>query len=265
MKKVLLGGLALLAISLGYAQQKEGRVTYQRSTQMQISINDGPGTEHSMPRTRIDKFELNFANGQMSWKSLDDDIQDESINSGGGNVMIRTIGGGADDVTFCDFNTGRKVETREFFDKKFLIIDSLRRNNWKLTEETKTILGHLCRKATSQRVAKRMTMSMDNGKMERKEVDDTSTIAAWFTTDIPIAAGPEVQGQLPGLILELESNHGRSVYTALSIDSKPDLSAIKEPTKGKKVTQEEFAAERNKMMDEMQKNNRGGNMQIRVN
>ena len=50
-----------------------------------------------------------------------------------------------------------------------------------------------------------MMMTMDNGKMERKEIDDTSIIVAWFTTDIPVSAGPEVQGQLPGLILGLET------------------------------------------------------------
>ncbi|HKO79360.1 MAG TPA: GLPGLI family protein, partial [Chitinophagaceae bacterium] len=185
--------------------------------------------------------------------------------SGGGGMMIRTFGGGADDVTFCDFNKGRKVELREFFDKKFLITDSIRRGNWKLSDETKIILNHACRKATSQRIGKRMMMSMDNGKMERKEIDDTSSIIAWFTTDIPVSAGPEVQGQLPGLMLGLETNNGRTVYTALEISPSADLGSIKEPTKGKKVTPDEFTKERNKMMDEMQKNNQGGNMRIRMN
>jgi Protein of unknown function (Porph_ging). len=39
-------------------------------------------------------------------------------------------------------------------------------------------------------------MTMDNGKMERKEIDDTTSMVAWFTTEIPVPAGPEVQGQL---------------------------------------------------------------------
>jgi GLPGLI family protein len=109
-------------------------------------------------------------------------------------------------------------------------------------------------------------MSMDNGKMERKEIDDTTTLVAWFTTDIPVPAGPEVHGQLPGLILELEANNGRTVYTAIEISAKPDLSAIKEPTKGKKVTPAEFTEKRNSMMAEMQKNNQGRNgFQMRVN
>lgn len=35
-----------------------------------------------------------------------------------------------------------------------------------------------------------MMMNMDNGVMERKEVDDTANIVAWFATDIPVSAGP---------------------------------------------------------------------------
>jgi GLPGLI family protein len=263
MKKILFSAFALFSIAVVNAQQREGKVIYQRTIQMQFRIADDAGPEREMPRTRTDKFEMNFANGQMIIRQMEDELPEE--NPGGGGVMVRSFGAGADDVTFCDLEKSKKVELREFFDKKFLITDSIRRGSWKLTEETKTILGHQCRKATSQRIGKRMMMNMDNGKMERKEVDDTTTIVAWFTSDIPVSAGPEVQGQLPGLILSLETNNGRSVYTALEISPKADLAAIKEPSKGKKVTPDEFTKERNKMMDEMQKNNQGRNIQIRMN
>lgn len=264
MKKIVFSAFALLSIAIVNGQQKEGKVIYQRTSQLQMRIADHTGSENETMRTRTDKFEMNFANGQMIFKQMEDEIQDDNF-SGGGGMMIRTIGGGADDVTFCDFDKARKIELREFFDKKFLITDSIRRGNWKLSDETKTILNHTCRKATSQRIGKRMMMNMDNGKMERKEIDDTSAIVAWFTTDIPVSAGPEVQGQLPGLILSLETNNGRTVYTAVEISPKADIASIKEPTKGKKVTPEEFIKERNKMMEEMQKNNQGGNMRIRMN
>jgi GLPGLI family protein len=264
MKKLLIAGLTLFIVGHVSAQQKEGKIIYQRTTQFQISFSGPGGPETAAPRTRTDKFELNFANNQMSWKQMEDEIEDEGF-SGSGSVMIRTFGGG-DEMTFCDFNESKKLEQRELFDKKFLVTDSIRKGNWKLTDETKTILDHVCRKATSQRIGKRMSMSMENSKMERKEIDDTSTLVAWFTTDIPVSAGPEVQGQLPGMILALESNNGKTVYTAIEISAKPDLKAIKEPTKGKKVSPAQFTIERNTMMDEMQKNNQGRRgIQMRVN
>lgn len=264
MKKIFFSAFALLSMALVNAQQKEGKVIYQRTLQMQMRFGGPGGAENEMPRTRTDKFEMNFANGKMIWKQMEEEIQDDNF-SGGGGIMIRSFGGGSDDITYCDFGTARKVELREMFDKKFLVTDSIRRGNWKLSDETKTILNHQCRKAVSQLIGKRMSMSMDNGKMERKEIDDTSNLVAWFTTDIPVSAGPEVQGQLPGLILRLETNNGRTVYTALEISPKPDLASIKEPTKGKKVTPDEFTKERNKMMEELQRNNQGRNIQIRMN
>jgi len=257
--------LSFIIVIAIHAQQKEGKVIYQRTIQMQIVTSDGPEAGQEIPRTRTDKFELNFANRQMIWKQMEDEMEDDNAgDQGGGGIMIRTMGSG-DDAVFCDFEKARKVEAREFFEKRFLISDSIRLGNWKLSDETRTILNHLCRKAVSQRIGKRMMMTMDNGKMERKEIDDTSTVVAWFTTDIPVPAGPEMQGQLPGMILSMETNNGRTVYNAVEISSKPDIAAIKEPTKGKKVTPEEFAVERNKLMDEMEKNNQGGNFRIRIN
>jgi len=172
------------------------------------------------------------------------------------------VGPGQNDIVFNDFTNARKVEQREMFDKKFIVADSIRKLNWKLTGETQTILGHVCQKAIAQNIGKRMQMTMDNGKMERKEITDTSMMIAWFTIDMPVPAGPEVQGQLPGLILALDMNNGRMVYKAIEISTKADLASIKEPVKGKKVTPAEFNEERNKMMDEMQKNNQGGGNRI---
>lgn len=265
MKRMLLSLLSIAVLAGVQAQQKAGKIIFQRTIQLQIVTSDGPESGEEIPRTRTDKFELNFANGQMIWKQMEDEMEDDNMAAGGGGgIMIRTMGSG-DDAVFCDFEKTRRVEAREFFDKKFLISDSIRRGNWKLSDETRTILNHLCRKAVSQRIGKRMMMTMDNGKMERKEIDDTSAVVAWFTTDIPVPAGPEMQGQLPGIILSMETNNGRTVYNALEISPKPDMAAIKEPTKGKKVTPEEFAVERNKLMDEMEKNNQGGNFRIRIN
>ncbi|MCR6719680.1 MAG: GLPGLI family protein [Chitinophagaceae bacterium] len=226
----LTAGLSLLIAMASLAQQKEGKVTYERNTQMSININNGA---EPIQHIRKDKFELNFANNQMVWQQLPEDIQEEPVSNGG--MVFRTVGGGGDDIVFIDFEKSRKVEGREFGDKKFIVTDSIRRNNWRLSEETKTILGYQCRKATTERIAKRTTMMMENGKMERREVDDTSEVVAWFTLSIPVPAGPDFQGQLPGLILEMEMNDGKMVYRAVEVKEKPNKNAIKEPTKGKKL------------------------------
>jgi hypothetical protein len=62
----------------------------------------------------------------------------------------------------------------------------------------------------------------------------------------------------------LEIDAGRQKYIATTISEKADIASIKEPTGKKRYTMEEFRAERDKMMEEMQKNN-GGRRVIRMN
>src|SRR5258705_5017911 len=181
-------------------------------------------------------------------------------------MQMRMFSAGGDEILFTNFKTGKKTEKRELFDKTFIIDDSIRALKWKMTGETRTILNHSCMKATSTQIRQTTRMTMDNGKMERKEVSDTSAIVPWFASDIPVSAGPaEYQGQLPGLILELNVNDGRQSFRAISISEKAELATIKEPTGKKHYTPEEFKKERDKMMEEMQKNSQGGNRMIRMN
>jgi GLPGLI family protein len=173
---------------------------------------------------------------------------------------------GNDDVLYNNFDTKKKVEKREMFDRTFIIDDSISTLKWKVTGETKTILNMPCMKAVATRTSTRTQVNMDNGKMERKEISDTSNIVAWFTSSIPVSAGPaEFQGQLPGLILEMDIKDGTQTFKAVSISEKVDTENIKEPKGKKHYTPEEFRAEREKMMEEMNKNNQGGNRIIRMN
>ena len=263
MKKISFAFISICFALITLAQQKEGKVIYTRTAQMQMRINDNDQLSQMLPKSRTDKFELTFGNNQSLWKHVDED--DNSDEMSGNGMQIRMVTQGQNDIVFHDFGAAKRTEQRDMMDKKFIVTDSIRKLNWKLTGETQTLLGHVCQKAIAQRTGKRTQMTMDNGKMERKEINDTTNIVAWFTSDIPVPAGPEVQGQLPGLILALDMNNGRMVYKALDIQTKVDIASIKEPTKGKKLTPDEFVKERDKMMQEMQKNNQGnGNHMIRI-
>jgi GLPGLI family protein len=268
MKKILTAACSLFLVTLGNSQQKEGKVVYQRTVQMQIAFAGGNDEmERMIPRSRTDAFELSFGNNQSLWRAVDQD-NDETFQQedDGGGIQIRMVAQGANDVLYNNFENGRRVEQRELFERKFLIDDSIRPLKWKMTGETKTILNHNCMKATTTQITQRMQMNLDDGVMKRKEVSDTSLVIAWFASDIPVSAGPaEFQGQLPGLILEMDVSNGRQVFKAIEISPKVDLAAIKEPTGKRRYTQEEFRKERNKMMDEMEKNNRGGRREIRIN
>lgn len=270
MKKILTASLVLFAGSVAYCQQKEGKVLYERTTQLQMNFPGGnEEMQRMIPRSRTDKFELSFGNNLSLWKAAPQDNEDETLAGtapDGGGLQIRIMAQGANDVLFNNFDKGTRTEQRELMDKKFIIDDSIKPLKWKMTGETKSILNHNCMKATATQISQRMTMEMNNGEMKRREIPDTSNIIAWIASDIPVSAGPaEYQGQLPGLILEMDVNNGRQVYKAVNIAPKVDLASIKEPTGKKHYTPDEFKKERMKMMDEMQRNAGPGTRVIRMN
>jgi GLPGLI family protein len=263
MKKIWIGCLAIAFAGQTQAQQTEGRVVYERTTEMQVMLAGMPEEMQRMvPRTRTDKMEVLFSKNQSLRRTLPPEESDEQVfnstTGGGGSMQIRMMAAGADDITFTDLGKGVYVDQREFATKKYLIADTVRKLSWKLTGETKTILGYTCQQAIAQRLGTRPQTSMVNGEIKREQVADTANITAWFAPTIPVAAGPEVPGQLPGLILAMDINNGRTVYKAVEISPKVDVAVIKEPKSGKKVTPEEFAQERDKMMKEMQQNGRRG-------
>jgi len=268
MKKLLLAGSLLTISVLSFSQMKQGTITYDRTVQLQMQFS-APGMEgmqQSIPQSRTDKYELVFGNNQSIWRSAGQDDDNDITTGDGGGMQIRMIVAGANDVVYHNFDNAQRVEKREVMDKNFIVADSIRPLKWKMTGETKTILNHNCMKATATRVSSSTRMNINNGVMERKEVTDTSLIVAWIASDIPVSAGPaEFQGQLPGAILEMDISNGRQVYKATGISEKADLTLIKEPAGKKKLTPDEFRKERDKMMDEMQRNNQGGGRVIRFN
>jgi len=268
MKRLLIASAMLIAIPT-LAQVKEGKILYERTMQMQIRINDdNPAFQNMIPKERKDKFELFFTEGKSLWQPVEDDGQSDETafgDAGGGMRMVIRMPG-SNDIVFHNVTDSKKVEQRELAEKNYIITDSIRKLNWKVAGETKAILGHNCMKATSQRMQESFRMTMDNGETKREKVMDTLNIVAWFTNEIPGSFGPEMyQGQLPGTILEIDVNSGRTSYKAIEISPKVDVAKIKEPTKGKKATPEEFAKEREKMMQEMMQNGGGpGGMRINI-
>ena len=269
MKKLLIAPALFFITSASMGQVKEGKILYERTIQLQIRIaDDNPAFQNMTPKERKDKFELLFTENKSLWQPVEDENQGDEMNFGDGNgarIFMRMPG--SDDITYHNIADAKKVEQRELGGKNYIIADSIRKLNWKVAGETKTILGYNCMKATSQRTQESMRMNMNNGKMSNVKVVDTLNIVAWFTNEIPGSFGPEsYQGQLPGTILEIDVNNGRTAFKATQVNPKVDAALIKEPTKGKKLTPDEFAKEREKLFKEMQQNGGGGGrFNIRTN
>jgi len=105
---------------------------------------------------------------------------------------------------------------------------SLYKYNWKITQETDTILGYPVIKAVS------------------------GHLIAWFTPNIPVPFGPNGYGGLPGMILKIKNDYKlASLYELVAVKIKfyKKPIKIKKPKKGILRTQEAGRAARIKEMN----------------
>lgn len=259
MKKTALTLALIITYSFLFAQQNSGKVVYDRSLKLRLRMvtQDGNSTTSTdAPSFKTDRFELSFADEKSLYEPGEPDPTVNTDNDH--NLQLP----GMNDIIFHDLKAGKIVSKREVLDKFFIVDDQIQKLDWKVTTENKTILGHLCTKAEAVKKGKKIQMTMNNGVMDQKEIDDISNIVAWFATDIPVGAGPSEFNGLPGLILEMDINDGNQKFLATKISDKVKLNTIKEPSGGKHYTNEEFKKEREKLMAEMRKNNPDGNIRI---
>jgi GLPGLI family protein len=115
---------------------------------------------------------------------------------------------------------GRVFTTRYKYKEKTPVL------NWQLVHEKKSILNYNVKKAV-----------VNYGK--RKWI-------AWYTEEIPIALGPYVFGNLPGLILELYDEKKNFHFIAIGIDNTQNPIYIRDEKKIVDISKDDFLkAERN--------------------
>jgi GLPGLI family protein len=228
MKKIVVAIAALIALQTADAQTKEGKITYEQKIDMWRRIPEDNVQMRSMiPNFRTQKFELNFTDNQSMFKGIE---EEPDLSEQPANGVVMKFNNGADNEYYRNFTTKRSVEKREMMEETYLVDDSIKSITWKLEEgETKTILGYTCKKAT--------------GKTARG-----TDVIAWYAEDITVPSGPDQFNSLPGMILSIDANKGEIVFTATAFDKKVDTKVVKAPTKGKKVTNAEFAEIQKKMM-----------------
>lgn len=127
-------------------------------------------------------------------------------------------GPAADNIVFTDLNQQNVISQKTVFDNVFNVQDSIRKINWKITPDTRTIAGMECRKATAV-------------------IMDTVFVVAFYAEQIVTPGGPESFAGLPGMILGLAVPRLNTTWFA----TKLEMIDVKEamlvpPKKGKKTT-----------------------------
>ena len=270
MKKVLQLSLFIVFALGAFSQSKQGTINYERKINIWKRIQD-PQRRANIPEFRTTKHVLLFNDTISLYKTIK---EEEEINPfdgggegrgggfGGGGRMGRMFGSNDGDL-YKNYSKGMSVQATEQSGKDFLISDTIRKQPWKITGETKVILGYTCHKATLKQKGFGGGNGGFNGGGGRRNRDnqgdnpaatpDTTRrvpqeieIVAWFADKLLSPSGPENYGQLPGAILEVNIDNGSMVYSATEVKEVAAAKDLKEPKKGKPVTREEF---RKIMMD----------------
>jgi GLPGLI family protein len=249
------------------AASQSGTVRYDQATRLDFQPPPGmarnPEFMANLPKNTIKPMQLQF-NAQAALfspapqgterASMAGEIAVVRMGGGDGAMVTREIsgemmqmgramgffGGGAGDAVsgaFTDLSDESYVEVREFLGRTFRIPEERPSFAWRLTGEAASFLGYPVYQAIA--------------------TQDSTTIEAWFTPDIPVPAGPAQYGGLPGLILTLAVDSNRVVYTAKAIDLTTAIDAIKAPSEGSKVTRAEYDKIVAEKQEELSRSRRG--------
>jgi len=275
MRKIFLAiTVMLVAITSSFAQVKEGKLIYERKINMYRMITD-PEMRARIPEFRTEKFELLFNEQASMFKTIpEEEAPDPFANSGGGAERggMRFNFRMPETAMYTDIPNQMQYEARSLFEKDFLIVDSLKPINWKLSDETKTIAKFVCKKATTMITPQQMNMRFGGGGRNRNNTDTAAPVkpkeeelVVWYTESIPVSVGPDTYAGLPGAILEVNSGNGGNVITASEFTAKYAAKELKQPTKGDKMNRAQFAESMKKIMEDMQRGGGMGGMRIRIN
>lgn len=290
MKRILVAFAIIFSAMQIQAQEFQGMAVYESKTSTSnmsarfAGNRDFTPEMQKMMEERMKKmlektFILSFDKTASIYKE-EEKLDAPGQQGGGARMMSSMMGGGG---TFYK-NVKQKAYAvdREFMGKEFLIKDSLPKLEWKLEGETKQIGGYTCYKATAIKPVSKSDFRNFRPKEEKKDdkkvekekstnfMDDLEmpkevAITAWYAPEIPVNQGPENYWGLPGLILEVSD--GKTVILCSKIVLNPkEKATIKEPTKGKVITQNEYDETVTKKMQEMREQfkSNGGRPSFRI-
>lgn len=231
----------LTFFSFSLLAQTEGVIKYKESIALQIDLPEGMEAFASQIPASHEVNHLLFFDEESALFKIDKEQENQkTVEAGSEEVGMQMIMDFdvPDNVVFCNLQESTSVEKLDFMGKTFLIPGDMKKHQWKITSEHKSILERPCIKATVQK--------------------DSVLVVAWFAPSIPVSVGPSRFSGLPGMILEMDINEGERKIIATDIELK-ELTAgtIVAPKKGKKVTREQFDKIQKEKMDELRQEHGG--------
>lgn len=245
MRSIILFVISTFFFQFAFSQM-EGKITYNEKIKFTI---DFEGIDESMkdmfPESQTFTKELIFTSKESIYKTSENGSPDDlEMESDDGSIKIKMVSDDTEDILYKNIKDKKIVHQKGFMGKSFVVSEDLNKNKWKLTNEKIKYLDYECQKAVIE--------------------DEDKFVVAWFTSQLPVQIGPASYHGLPGAILMLNINDGESEIMATSVDlTKLDDKAIFIPSKGKKVSPEEFEKIKIEKEKEMKEMSGGRSVRIR--
>ncbi|GAB1857250.1 GLPGLI family protein [Flavobacteriaceae bacterium MHTCC 0001] len=255
------------------AQDFQGKAYYMSKTSVDMSNFGRPNMTEEQRKRMENRLKNMFQKTYILTFNRTESIYKpeeklEAPNQGGGRFTT-IMGGAVDGVKYKNVQSKMSLQELELFGKLFLIKQQLPQLEWKITGETKQIGNYTCFKATAVKIGEDFDLTtfrrpQNNDKEETKSESATISqehkeiaVTAWYTMQVPVNQGPGDYWGLPGLILEINTDKTTILCSKIVLNP-DDKTSIKQPTKGKEVTKEEYVEIATQKFQEMRENFRRG-------
>ena len=222
-KVTMLIAIALIISISSFAQNSrfivEGKIEFERKLNIHVQFSDDDSWtadfKRNIPQFKLTYSNLYFNNSKTLYKPGREIPENNKLWEQPAE----------DNIIFTDLNKAWAISQKRVFEKTFLVEDSTRKIQWKITDEKKTIAGFECRRANAI-------------------IMDSIYVVAFYTDQIITSGGPESFTGLPGMILGVAIPHEHISWFA----TKVEVVAIKEtdfkiPAKGSKTNNAAMKAE----------------------
>lgn len=231
-------------MNVGNTQQvfiSAGKIEYEKQINLHKEIDESWGEENddniwkqnykkSLPKIGISYFDLYFNENKSIYKA------GKEAPQGHLKVPEWMRDNALDNITYNDVQQQQTTSQKNVFEATFLIQDSIRKIDWRITSDTRTIAGVECRKAIGK-------------------IMDSVYVIAFYTDLITSSCGPESFTGLPGLILGVAIPRINTTWFATKIEliTVPDA-ILTAPKKGKKATYQDLYQQLKKSTKDWGKN-----------
>ncbi|MEJ5993536.1 GLPGLI family protein [Pedobacter sp. Du54] len=233
-KNIITLALASIICQFSYAQNihftTQGTITFEKKVNMYALITEqikkypddtfGPKVfedyKKNNPQFKTLKSTLTFDKDQTLFTPIPETV----MQSGWFNFPMAQ----QNNTIYTQTTNRTAIAQKKIYEETYLLKDSTRKINWKITDEIRTIAGFDCRRANAL-------------------IMDSIYVVAFYTDKIPVSGGPESFSGLPGMILGVALPYEHVTWFATSVVDQP-IAANKliAPIKGK-------VADQKKLMD----------------